>query len=383
MRLSVAERDESATTARRLLSDRSTSEKVRSLLADPLGHDPELLAEMVDLGWGASHLPEVFGGYGVSLGDTYPVFSELGRSMVGGPLVTSAVVAGGTLAAAPNQDLAGELGARLVEGSRIVTVAMAGPQGHYTDAGLGMSAVTSGGALILSGVASFVPDALIADEAIVFASTNAGVVAVVVELRQRGAEVTPIELVDRTRRMGTVSIESLRVDPSRVLAPVGDGAALLETCVDLGATTAAIDSFGVGELVLEQLTGYVKERHQFGRPIGSFQAIKHRLADAVLLVETSRVAIADAAEAVSPCDPAERRSRIVSASTAKSYVGDAMARICKDALQTYGGIGFTFEHDMHLQMKRVLLNQSMYGSSSWHRRRIADVALAPFVGRPA
>ena len=100
---------------------------------------------MLNLGWGASHLPEDFGGYGVSLGDTYPVLTELGRSLVGGPLVSSAVLAGGILAAAPNWDLAREVGAQVAEGSRVVTVGMAGPHGHYTPAGLGMRAVGRGG----------------------------------------------------------------------------------------------------------------------------------------------------------------------------------------------------------------------------------------------
>jgi alkylation response protein AidB-like acyl-CoA dehydrogenase len=165
------------------------------------------------------------------------------------------------------------------------------------------------------------------------------------------------------------------VDSSGARIPAGT--ALLDVAVDLGATAAALDSFGVGEIVLERTTEYVKQRHQFNRPIGSFQAIKHRLADAVLLMETGRVAVMAAAEAVSPCEPAPTIERIIAASTAKAYVGDAVARICSEALQTHGGIGFTWEHDMHLYLKRVLLNQALYGTSRWHRRRVADLVLTP------
>jgi alkylation response protein AidB-like acyl-CoA dehydrogenase len=375
MRLTDPERDEIAGTARRLLTERSSSAQVRSLLEDPMGFDPRLLAEMVDLGWGASHLPESMGGYGVSLGDTYPVFVEMGRALVGGPLSTSALVAGGVLAAAPNRSLAEAIGSELVAGTSSVTVAIAGTHGHYTPAGLGVEAMIVGTTVRLSGTAHFVPDASAAQRAIVFARTGDGVVAVAVDLSGPGVTVADTEFVDRTRRAGTLSFAGYETGLDDLLAAPGEGATLLDAGVDLGATAMAMDSFGVGEVVLERTTEYVKQRFQFGRPIGSFQVMKHRLADAVLLVETSRVAVIDAAEAVSPLDPAPAMSRSLAASTAKSYVGDAMARLCQDALQSHGGIGFTWEHDMHLYLKRVLANQAFYGTSRWHRRRVADLVL--------
>jgi alkylation response protein AidB-like acyl-CoA dehydrogenase len=389
MRLSAVERDELASTARRVLIQRSTSEAVRSLLDDPIGYRPELFVEMNELGWAASMVAESLGGYGVSLGDTYSVLIELGRALVGGPLVTSAVVAGGVLAAAPVRGeaaVAALAASGIADGTSIVTVAMAGPGGHCTAAGLGVTCTGGRDGYVLDGQAHFVSDVTVADRAVVFAravdGAVDGVVAVVVDLRDDagrvgGVRVDGVPLADQTRRAGTVAFDALHVDVDHVLAVGGDGDALLDVTVDLAATAAALDSFGVGELVLERTTEYVKQRHQFGRPIGSFQAIKHRLADAVLLIETSRVALIAAAEAVSPTDPAPSGERMIAASTAKAYVGDAMARICREALQTHGGIGFTWEHDMHLHLKRVLLNQALYGTSRWHRRRVADLVLAP------
>ncbi|HUF99219.1 MAG TPA: acyl-CoA dehydrogenase family protein, partial [Ilumatobacter sp.] len=177
-----------------------------------------------------------------------------------------------------------------------------------------------------------------------------------------------------------VALNEVRVPAAALLAEPSDGAALLSSVVDVGATAMALDSFGIAEVVVERTAEYVKQRYQFGRSIGSFQAIKHRLADDVLLVETSRVAVDNAAAAVAGGEePIAVRERVIAVGTAKAYVCDAAVTICGDSLQSHGGIGFTWEHDTHLYFKRAMLNQALFGSSRWHRHRVADEVL-PLAG---
>ena len=376
-RMNTAERDELQQTARRILAERAPIERVRSLLDDDLGHDSQLHRDMLDLGWSAMHLPEPFGGFGASFADTSVVVSELGRALTGGPLMPSAVVAAGALVLAPNRALCASILPALIDGSSLATVAIAGASGHFGEKSLGVRwQAGRRGSMTLDGVATFVQEASLADRFVVFAGNERGVIAAVVERSQPGISVEPVRALDQTRRLASVTFDHVEVGVESLLAESTDGGALLRSVVDIGATVMALDSFGLAEVVVERTADYVKQRFQFGRSIGSFQAIKHRLADAVLLVETSRVAAYSAAAAVDMCGPSMSvRDRVVAVATAKAYVCDAAVKICGDSLQSHGGIGFTWEHDTHLYLKRAMLNQALFGTSSWHRRRVADEVL--------
>ena len=376
-RMTTAERDELQQTARRIVTERAPIERVRSLLDDALGHDPQLHREMVGLGWSAMHVPETLGGFGASFADTSVVVSELGRGLIGGPLVPSAVVAAGALVLAPNRALAASILPSLMDGSSTATVAIAGASGHYGARSLGVrwQPGRSGG-VVLDGVATFVLEASVADRFVVFSGNAEGVMVSVVERSQVGISVEPVSVLDQTRRLAAVTFDGVDVAAAAIVAEPADGGDLLTAVVDIGATVIALDSFGLAEFVVERTADYVKQRFQFGRSIGSFQAIKHRLADSVLLVETSRVAAANAAAFVDLGDPSVSvRDRVIAVATAKAYVCDAAVKICGDSLQSHGGIGFTWEHDTHLFFKRAMLDQALFGTSAWHRRRVADEVL--------
>ena len=375
-RMSADERGELRQTARRILAERSPIARVRELLDDPVGYDPGLHAELIELGWSGMHLPEAIGGYGASFVDTSPVVTELGRALTGGPLVSSSLIAASAFALSPNAALAASTVPSLVDGSRTATVAVAGASGHYSAAALGPCWRSAGAGVVVDGDARFVLDAAAADTFVVFAGGDDGVIVMLVDRSQPGVSVEPVATIDQTRRSATVRFDGVAVADSMLLAEPADGARLLADVVDVGAAAVALDSFGVAEVVVERTAEYVKQRFQFGRSIGSFQAIKHRLADAVLLVETSRVAIDNAAAAIALTDRSmSPRDRVIAVATAKAYAGDAAVKICGDSLQSHGGIGFTWEHDTHLYLKRAMLNQAVFGTSSWHRRRVADQVL--------
>jgi alkylation response protein AidB-like acyl-CoA dehydrogenase len=292
-------------------------------------------------------------------------------------LVSSAIVAASALTLAANSDLASMYVPRLIDGSTIATVAVAGRGGHCAPDAIGARwRPGAAGGVVIDGEAAFVLDAAVADVLIVFAAGHGGVVAALIEREQPGVAVAPTATLDQTRRPASVRFDGVTVSSSSLLAGPGEGVALLARVVDIGATAMALDSFGIAEIVVERTAEYVKERYQFGRSIGSFQAIKHRLADAVLLVETSRVAVDSAAAAIDLAgESMSARDRVIAISTAKAYVGDAAVKICGDSLQSHGGIGFTWEHDTHLYFKRAMLNQALFGTSRWHRHRVGDEVL--------
>ena len=373
--LSASERLQLQQTSRRALTELSPMSVARELLDSDSGFNALLLQKFVELGWSGIHLPETLGGFGSTLGDAAVVISELGRALVGGPFVSSAIIAASTLAAGKNTDLAKHLVPNLVDGSTSATVVIAGGHGHYTGAGLGAKwTPTADGGGVLDGVSSFVLDANNVEHLIVFSRSADDVVASVIRRDHPGVTTTALALLDQTRRLFEVAFDRVDVAESHVIAR---GVELLEYAVEVGAVVMALDSFGLAQVVVEQTADYAKQRVQFGRSIGSFQAIKHRLADGVLLVETSRVAVDHAAELASLDAACSREQRGISVSTAKAYVCDAAVKICGDSVQIHGGIGFTWEHDAHLFLKRAMLNQSLFGTSSWHRRRVADFVVGP------
>ncbi|MCU1389589.1 MAG: putative acyl-CoA dehydrogenase [Ilumatobacteraceae bacterium] len=377
--MSSIERAELCQTARRVLVDRAPMGRVRALLDDPLGHDPVLYADLVRLGWTGIHVPDASGGSDGLFADVAGVLTELGRAVTATPLVSSAIIAANALVLAPNTVAAATVVPRIVDGTLMATVAFAGPGGHCSAATVGprWTAGADGG-VVIDGEATFVLDAAAADVLVVFAAGEDGIIAAVVDRTDGGITVVPTATLDQTRRPATVRFDRVAVRSEGLLAGPVDGTGLLEATVDIGATAMALDSFGIAEVVVERTADYVKQRFQFGRSIGSFQAIKHRLADAVMLVETSRVAVDNAAAAIDLESPTpSSRERTIAVATAKAYVCDAAVTICGDSLQSHGGIGFTWEHDTHLYLKRAMLNQAMFGVSSWQRRRVADAVLGP------
>jgi acyl-CoA dehydrogenase len=377
MALSIEEREELRTTARALLARSSSSEQVRQAVAADPGFDAALWAQVVELGWTSIHVPEAEGGAGCGYAELGIVLHELGRALAPSPFLASAVLATGALLEADHTDAAADVLAELVAGTAVGTVAFASADGSYEASRLGVTWRADGTELVLDGRAGFVLDADLADHLVVAARSTAGeVAAVVVDEDAPGLRVERTPSVDLTRRLFSVSFDGVRVPADRHLADAGAPAArLLDRVLALGVVAAATDAVGAAEQALEVTATYARERMQFGKPIGTFQAVKHHCANMAVQVEASRAAVRAAAHELDEQPAAWATTAGITA----SYVGPACSDVCALAMRVHGGIGFTWEHDTHLWMKRVKLDELLFGTPAWHRRRLADAAFPDLV----
>jgi acyl-CoA dehydrogenase len=372
-----AVRDELQATVRSLLAQRSASGQVRAAGAEPAVFDRGLWDQMVELGWTSIHIGEVHGGAGCGYADLAVVLHELGRALTPAPFLASAVLASGALARAENEALAAELLPAFTGGELLGSVALAGVDGSYDLARLTTSWRSIPGSLRLDGTAGFVPDADLADALVVAARDEDGALAVLaLDPSAPGVSIEQVPTVDATRRLFTVAFDDVALAEDRLVCEPGAAAeALAEQVLALGVVAATADAVGVADAALEATAEYAKERMQFGKPIGSFQAVKHHCADMAIAVEAGRAAVRGAAEALDGDPPGWPTVAAITS----SYVGPACSEACARSVRVFGGIGFTWEHDAHLRLERAKLDEVLFGTPSWHRRRLADAAFPALV----
>jgi len=289
---------------RNLLDDRASSERVRAALATPEGYDPGLWHTAAELDLLGLLVPDEFGGAGAGLAEIAVVLHELGRRTVPLPFVAGAVLAPAALLGSENRPLAAEMLPALAAGERRAAVIAGGPEGQLPQAQWGLTWSRRNGQPVIDGVAGFVLDAAGADDLIVAASGEDG--PLVAALAAREATVIPTPGTDRTRRLGAVTCDGVAVPAARVLATGAAADALIARVQSVAAFAIACDAVGVSERAMEQTAEYAQVRKQFGRPIGSFQAIKHKCADMAVAVECGRAALALALATLS--DPIPRVS---------------------------------------------------------------------------
>jgi alkylation response protein AidB-like acyl-CoA dehydrogenase len=324
---------------------------------------------VADLGWAGLEVPESLAGGGAGFAELAVVLVELGRAAAAGPYLGGIVLGVGALALLePGPDRDGLL-SDVAAGRRVVAVAMAGG-----DTSVGGSPPfrlrRTGGRCTLEGAASFVPDAPDADRLLLWAADEAspgGLAVAVVDRGRPGLEVRARPVVDGTRQLGTVVADGVAVVQDGVWRFNGDPSAASAQLLDRTAVAVACDSLGVAERTLELTAAYAGTRHQFGRPIGSFQAVKHICADMLVSVTVARHLIAEAVARVGAGDP----EAWVSASMAKSYATASAVEVAGAALQVHGGYGYTWDSGLHVYLKRALLNRSLFGSPAAHRRRLS------------
>jgi alkylation response protein AidB-like acyl-CoA dehydrogenase len=312
-------------------------QELRSVAADLLAKEAAVeWPALVDAGWVGLEVPEEFGGAGATFAEVAVICTEIGRAAAATGYLGSAVLAVGTLNAlqpGPTRD-------RLLSG------------------------VASGdvrAAVALESL-SFVPDAYGADQVLVVAN---GAVAVA-EL-----SVSPAPVVDETRALAMVS--SRTVDPPELLQFDGDADTAVRRLHARAAVAVACDSLGVAEAMLDATVAYANVRKQFGRPIGSFQAVKHACADMLVAVSVARQLVGDAVAAIVE----DRDDAPVAASMAKSYATGAAVDVVGKAMQLHGGIGYTWESGVHVYLKRASMNRSLFGSPAAHRKQLAHRYLSP------
>jgi len=358
--------EEIRSAVRTVLEREAPSARVRALLDEPAGYDPALWQTAVALGWPGLHIPTRYGGLGLPLAALAVVLQEFGRHLVPAPFFASALLASGALLAADNDALKAVWLPRFAAGTARGALVLTGASGALHD--LGLTCQKVGADWRIDGTAAFALDAHTADLLLLCARhADGGRSLFAVPAGTPGVRVVPTPGVDQTRRLCAVQVDAVVLDAGAALVAPGSAAALIDHVVDLGALGLACDALGGGERVLQMITTYAGERVQFGRAIGSFQAVKHKCADLLLLVEGMRVAVEHAAAACVLGGSGMQEAIAI----AKAYAGEAGVKIAGDAMQLHGGIGFTWDHDMHLYLKRACLNQQMFGASAWQRERLA------------
>ena len=369
--MSDEERAELRDTARRLLGERSSSPQVRGLLDDATGYDQSLWASMAELGWLAINISDEHGGMGASYTELAVILHELGRQVTPSPMLASIVLGAGALSASANDGLASALLPGVATGETVLAAALSNAAGSYEPARASVGWGIVEGSVVLDGTARFAPDAHVADHLVVVASDTSGdATLAIVDRRAAGVTVEVEPTFDRTRRLCRVTFDAVAVGDDRLLAEPGHGADLHHRVVALGAIAAMCDAVGAAEHILEISNQYAKERFQFGRAIGSFQAVKHHLANMFTDVEASRAAVVQAVDVVDHGGNIRHAAAI-----AKSFAGPACARAAALAVQVHGGIGFTWEHDAHLFLKRTRLDDAMFGTAKWHRQYLATLLI--------
>jgi alkylation response protein AidB-like acyl-CoA dehydrogenase len=366
MRLVVTEEQRELRAAlRRFFADKSPGTEVRRLMETTEGYDPAVWAQMAEqLGLQGLAVPEEYGGAGFGFRELVIVLEEMGRVLLCAPYFASVVLAAGALAACGDEDAKKDLLPGIAAGTTIATLAFAEENGRWDADGIETAAARAGDGWVLEGTKTFVFDGHIADVVLVVARAPGGPSLFTVDGRAPGLTRTCLPTLDQTRKLARLEFSAV---PARLVGAAGGAGAVLATTLDHAAVALAAEQLGGAQRVLEMSVEYAKVRRQFGRPIGGFQAIKHKCADMLMEVESSRSAVMYAA-AVADADPAELQAM---AGLAKAYCSDAYVRAAGENIQIHGGIGFTWEHDAHLYFKRAKSAELLFGAPAHHRELLA------------
>lgn len=362
-RLSAEELDAFLESLRRLLADRCAEADVRRVMESGEGHDADLWQRLSEMGVpGLLAAPE-HGGLGAGPAVMERAMEELGASLAPTPIL-SVVLATGLL-----QAVGGEAADRLLpgiaDGSRVPAVALTGPAAKWTAASVGVAASPRGNGWQLDGKAAFVLHAAQAGLLLVVARAADGIALYEVAPGAAGLSVSPLPGFDRTLPMADIGFEG--VEATR-LSPAGDGWAAVEAALDLGRVALAGEQAGGTRRVFEFTTDYARQRHQFGRAIGSFQAIKHMAADLLLESESATSAARHAAQALA--DGADDAAQSIS--LAAFACADAYVKATADSIQMHGGIAFTWVHPAHLYLRRARADAQLLGTPAAMRERFVQ-----------
>ena len=358
-------------SAREFLAKECSSKTVRRLMESPDGYDPALWKKLVDLGWTALGIPEQYGGVGTFL-DLVVVLEEAGRALLPGPFFSTMGLAVPALIEAGTETQKKEVLGAIAQGSARATLALTEPSGRWDAASIALTARQSGGGWQLNGTKLFVPDAQSADYVVVAARTRGegeeGITLFLVKGRPQGMTVKALETLDMTRRWDEVRFDNVQLGSDAVMGAPDRAWPQLKRALDWATAALCAEMVGGVQKVLEDSTEYAKTRQQFGKPIGIYQAVSHKVADMLVLSESGRSATYYAAWAVD----ADAPDRSLAASMAKAYVSDAYRKVAGDGIQVHGGIGFTWEHDMHLYFKRAKSSEVTLGDATYHREVVAQ-----------
>ncbi len=360
------EQDQLREFVRSFLEDKSSEEAVREQMETEAGYDQAVWSQMAEqMGLQALIVPEEHGGQGFGYVELIIVLEEMGRALLCAPFFSSVVLGANTLIHSGDDAAKAAHLPGIASGETIATLALAEESGKWNADGIAMAASGGGDSWTLSGTKMYVLDGNTADLIIVAARTDAGVSLFTVAGDADGLTREALATMDQTRKQSRLTFDNT---PATLLGTDGGGWDVLETVLDLAAVGLAAEQVGGAQMCLEMAVEYAKVRVQFGRPIGSFQAIKHKCADMLLEVESAKSAAYYAGWAAG-----EMNDELPSvASLAKAYCSEAYFHAAAENIQIHGGIGFTWEHPAHLYFKRAKSSELLFGDPTYHRELLAQ-----------
>jgi alkylation response protein AidB-like acyl-CoA dehydrogenase len=358
-------------SARTLLAKASPSAVVRKLMETEDAYDADLWKKVAEQGWTALGIPEEYGGFGSFL-DLVVVLEETGRVLLPGPFFETMGMAVPALLEAGTEAQKKEALTAIAAGEARATLAFTEPSGRWDADGVTLSAQKSGDGWTLNGTKLFVPGAGVADYIVVAARTRGdgedGITLFLVKGRPAGMSVKPLSTLDMTHKWYEVKFENVHLGADALMGEADKGWAPLRRSLDWATAGICAEMVGGAQKVLEDSVEYAKTRQQFGKPIGIYQAVSHKLADMLLEVESAKSVTYYAAWTVD----ADAPDRALACSIAKAYTSDAYRHATGSGIQVHGGIGFTWEHDMHLYFKRAKASEVTLGDPTFHRELVAE-----------
>lgn len=356
-------------SAREFLSQECPLTLVREMEEHPLGYTEELWRQVVSLGWTGLVFPEQYGGTGGGFVDLSVLLEEMGRSLMPGPFFSTVVLGGLTVLDAGTDAQKQDLLPGVCDGRMCLTLALTEASATLEPWGVEASATQQGDSYQINGTKLFVPDAHVADLLLVVARTSdendpeQGISVFLVPSDSPGVTITQLNTIAADRQCEVV-LENVTVPASSVLGQVGQGWPIVQRTLQRAIAGKCLEMLGGAEAVLDMTVEYAKQRTQFGRPVGSFQAVQHHCSNMATDVEGSRHIAYQAAWRLSEGLPADREVAM-----AKAWVSGAYQRVCSTAHQCHGAIGFTKEHNLQLYTRRAKVQELNYGDTNFHKER--------------
>ena len=362
----TVEQDALRASARRLLEDKSPSSAVRILAESTTGFDPAMWAQMADLGWTGIAIPEEFGGAGYGFFELSVLLEEMGRVLLPSPFFATTMLGAGAIVNAASQEQKKRLLPEIARGELRATLAFVEERGSWDAGAVALNASRTGDRYLLSGSKWYVIDGASAQILVVAARTGGDDVGLfIVRPDAAGVSCHAMHTLDMTRKQAKIDFDNVEAE---LLGDAAGGRDALTRTLLCAAVGLSAEMVGGAQRCLEMATDYAKARIQFGRAIGSFQAIKHKCANMLTDVEMARSAAFYAAWAATEA-PDELA---VATSIAKAKCSDVFSRVAAENIQIHGGIGFTWEHDAHLYLRRAKSSEIYLGDSAYHSAQLAD-----------
>ena len=357
--------------ARDFLEKECPESLVRAMEEDEKGYSPELWQKMAQQGWMGLIIPDNYNGTGMNVCELVVLLEEFGRALVPGPFISTVVLGGVPIMEAGTEEQKQQFLPKIASGELIMTMALTEPSAKWTADGVQLEAKKDGSDYVLNGTKLFVQDAHVSDYMVVAARTGGsgedGITLFLVDSESPGIKFEVLKTIAADKQC-EVTFDNVKVPAANMLGAEGKGWPIIEKTKDVATVAACAYLVGLSQMDFDVTLNYAKERVQFGRPIGSFQAIQHKLADAVIDVDGSRFITYKAAWSLQEGEP----DAGMMISMAKAWTSDASRRVVAHGQQIHGGIGFTKEYKIQLYFRRQKWMELMWGDADYHRELVAQ-----------